>query len=165
MHSAKAKAVSDSRPRNYLTTVPTRDEPGDGFALVLMITVLLSAWNGLEGRSNVVPPVLTCCRMGKDHIPRPPPMACSLRLDRVGMSFWNRLKLPRCPEPVAAMSSGTSRSWPRVSYMNTDCTRLTHPVSRQSKGHVAYGAVCGDGIAMRQVHDCACPDAVDDSVG
>ena len=26
----------------------------------------------------------------------------------VGMSLWNRLKLPRCSEPVVAMDSGTS---------------------------------------------------------
>ena len=88
----------------------TRDNPGEGFASVLMITVSLSALKGLLARSNVAPPVLTCCRIRNDHRPRPPPMACSLRLDRVGMSFWKRWKLPKCPDPVAVMSSGTCRS-------------------------------------------------------
>lgn len=68
--------------------VAIRDSPGEGFASVLMMTESFSAWKGFAGFSNVPPPLtLTACRMGSDHIPRPPPIACSLRFDRVGISL------------------------------------------------------------------------------
>lgn len=67
--------------------VRTLDNPGDGFASVLMMTVSISPRRGFVGLSKVPPLDLTDCRMGRDHIPRPPPMACSLRFERVGMSL------------------------------------------------------------------------------
>ena len=65
----------------------TLDNPGEGFASVLMMTVSISPRRGFVGLSKVPPLDLTDCRMGRDHIPRPPPIACNLRFERVGMSL------------------------------------------------------------------------------
>lgn len=64
----------------------TLDSPGEGLASVLMIRVSFSDWKGLTARSYDIPLLLTGCRIGSDHIPLAPPIACSLRLVRTGRS-------------------------------------------------------------------------------
>lgn len=114
----------------------TREKPGDGMASVPRINESFSAWNGFAGRSYGTPLTFTAVRTGRDHTPRAPPIAWSLRFVRVGRSrypaqqgvnvlvsgefdqrdrgviaqTWKSVKPPSESDPVAVTSSGTKRS-------------------------------------------------------
>ena len=105
-------------------------------ASVPRINESFSAWNGFAGRSYGMPLTFTAVRTGRDHTPRAPPIAWSLRFVRVGRSrypaqqgvnvlvsgefdwrdrgvivqTWKSVKPPSESEPVAVTSSGTKRS-------------------------------------------------------
>ena len=64
----------------------TREKPGDGIASVPRIKESFSAWYGFAGRSYGTPLTLTAVRTARDHTPRAPPIACTLRFVRVGRS-------------------------------------------------------------------------------
>ena len=70
------------------TYVRTREKPGDGMASVPRINESLSAWKGFAGRSYGTPLTFTAVRTGRDHRPRAPPIAWSLRFVRVGRSRY-----------------------------------------------------------------------------
>jgi hypothetical protein len=94
--------------------------------------------------------------MGSDHIPRAPPIACSLRFVRMGRSrcqklsdgtkrrnvlrpTWNSANPPRGPEPVAATSSGTERSYKKEKEIDekSDQRQKTHAISGKGKSHIS----------------------------
>lgn len=78
IESRSVQVVRELELKRIKDLMPTRDNPGEGFASVLMMMESLSAPAGVDGR-----------RMCRDHIPRPPPMACNFRFERVGMSLWS----------------------------------------------------------------------------
>ena len=59
---------------------------------VLMINESLSTWKGFIGFSYEIPLAFTCCRIGKDHKPRAPPMAWSLRFVKMGRSRYDNVR-------------------------------------------------------------------------